>query len=311
MKYSVEELIDIVRVETENEDVSDTIGIQDAEIIRFLNIGQRQIQSKVAARSAETYTAISVLTADPNTENRVFSIPNDSYMRANIEMVWVDGYPKKQVLAHNLHTKTNDCCNSKFCSYHCYRHKQDGYVMVGNKIHITGHCNRESEIKVKYTKVVPELQKVLLEVIPVTGLDVRGGEFPVDISVFFDSSRIKKAKRYSLVDSNGDQVATNIKIESYNSTLGLLYFSSQNASQIITSTENLYLLEGDNSSNYCFLDPLVQDYITRYAIAKVLQRDGSAEYNVHSADLIAILNEILDAYSLNMSMTIPYYDSED
>lgn len=310
MKYSVEELIDIVRVETENEDVSDTIGIQDPEIIRFLNIAQRQIQSKVAARSAETYTAIAVLTADPDTENRVFSIPNDSYMRANVEMVWVDGYPKKQVLAHNLHMKSNDCCNSNFCNYVCYRYKENGYVMIGNKIHITGHCNRESEIKVKYTKVVPELQKSLLEITPLTAINVSGGEFPVDISVSFDSSRIKKARRYTLVDSNGDQIATNIKIDSYDSTLGILYFSSQNSSQILTTTENIYLLEGNNSSNYCFLDPLVQDYITRYAIAKVLQRDGSAEYNVHSADLIAILNEIIDAYSLNMPTTIPQYDED-
>lgn len=310
MKYSVEELVDIVRVETENEDVSDTIGIQDSEIIRYLNIGQRQIQSKVAARSPESYSAIAELTADPNTENRVFSIPTDNYMRSHVDMVWVDGHEKKQVLAHNLNMKRNNCCNSSFCNYLCYRYKEDGYVIVGDKIHITGHCNRYSEIKVKYTKLVPELQKSLLEIIPFAAINLSGGQLPVDISVSFDSSKIKKAKRYSLIDSNGNQIATNIKIDEYDSTLGLLMFSSQNVSQVITTSENIYLLEGGNSSNYCFLDPLVQDYITRYAIAKVLQRDGSAEYQVHSVDLIAILNEIVDSYSINMPMTIPQFDED-
>lgn len=310
MKYSVQELIDIVRVETENEDVSDTIGIQDSEITRFLNIGQRQIQSKVAARSPESYSAIATLTADENTENRIFSIPNDSYMRSTLDMVWVDGQPKKQVLAHNLNMKSNSCCNSNTCGFICYKYKENGYAIVGNKIHITGHCARESEIKVKYTKVVPELQPALLEISPVTGVNLKGGEFPVDPSVSFDSNKIKPAKRYSLVDSNGDQVATNVKINSYDSSLGLLTFSTQNVDSLLTTTENLYLMEGGNSSNYCFLDPMVQDYITRYAIAKVLQRDGSAEYNVHSIDLVAILNEILDSYSLNAPTTIPQYDED-
>jgi len=302
MRYSIQELIDIVRVETENEDVSSSIGIQDKEIIRFINIAQRQIQSKIVSKSEKEYTSIVTLLPDLNTNGRVYSIPQDSFMRARVTSLWVDERLSKQVYINDLKiTKLNvataGCCNTPSCYYGCYVHKSQGYAIVANKIYITGSCDVNSQITIAYVKTVPELELPILQVTALTAVDMQGGTLAVDLNASsFNVNLLNTSRVYTLVDEQGVQIVQNIRLGAYNSALGTIPLSANNLPQLITTTENTYLVRGSNSSTHCDVEALAQDFITRYAIAKVLQRDGSSEYNVHSADLVALLNEIVDAY---------------
>ena len=312
MRYDIEELIDIVRVETENQDVSETIGIKDTEIIRYLNIATRQLQSKIVGRSPKEFSVLTTLEADTSSGRPVYNLPEDSFMRSKVTSLWVDDYLRKQVYVHNISVDSNSsCCGNKTCrDYYCYQYKEKGYAIVGNKIYLTGDC--EGEVKVFYVKTVPELQKSILKIDPISAVDMQGGILQISSDSSFDSTLIKSARRYCLVDEEGNQVVQNIKIDQYNSTLNQLNLSTSNASNSVTFTGNLYLVRGRNSSTHCEFEPLAQDYITRYAIAKVLQRDGSSEYNVHSADLVALLQEIIDAYTSISDdvMSIPQFPED-
>lgn len=315
MRKDIEELIEDVRIQTENLDVSDTIGIQDNEIISHLNVGQRQIQSKIVGKGSKEFSSPVELVEDPSTTSgRVFLMPVNSFMRSKITALWTgDNVLRKQVYAHNI-TLESGCCSSKTCcDYLCYQFKPFGYAIVGNRVYLTGgSLNCDEKPKALIVKTVPDLQQPILQVTAPSAVPSQGGLLDVTSNSSFVASEIKRSRRYCLVDEDGIQVAINIKVDSFDSTTNQLILSSSNSEFIINSTQNLTLVRGENSSTHSSLEPLAVDYVVKYAIAKVLQRDGSTEYNVHSADLVSTMQEAVDAYT-NISddvMTIPYFPEE-
>jgi hypothetical protein len=55
MARLVDYLISDVRVQTENEDFSDSIGIGDNEVLRYINEAQQRIQARIYATYKNLY----------------------------------------------------------------------------------------------------------------------------------------------------------------------------------------------------------------------------------------------------------------
>lgn len=312
MNLSIFELIDIVRTETENLDVTETIGIKDLEIIRYLNIAQRQLQSKLVVKSSKEFSIFSTLTKSASTD-LMYNMPIDCFMRSKITALWVEGRLKKQVYVHNINVEdSGDCGNICNDFYFGQSSNDSGYAIVGNKVYLTGMRSPASDPKVFYVQSLPELNMPLVEIDLLTSVNLQGGQLPLTVASDVDSTLLKNYYRYSLVDSEGVQTATNIKIQSFDSLTRQIILSNKNDSKIISSTEELYLVRGASSSTHSSMEPLALDYLTRYAVAKLLQRNGSTEYNVHSIDLVSLLAEILEAYSSISDdvMTIPQFPED-
>ena len=312
MNLSILELIDIVRTETENLDVTELVGIKDEEIIRYLNIAQRQLQSKIVGRSPKEFSIFATLTKT-NVADKMYNMPIDCFMRSKITSLWVDNNLQKQTYVHNISPDNDEFCGSICTDYYYTQETPEvGYAIVGNKVYLTGKSLQSNAPKVFYVQTLPELNKTIADIDLITAVDMQGGVISLTPTSDIDPVLLKTYYKYSLVNEEGEQVVKNLRIASYDSLTRQITLSTKNDSEIVTSTEILYLVRGANASTHSDLEPLATDFLTRYAIGKILQRDGSSEYNVHSADLVSLLQEVIDAYSLISDdvMSIPQFPED-
>jgi|GEM_PF-5382203 len=320
MSYNdVEELLEAVRVETENLDTSEYIGITDKEIVRFLNIAQRQLQSKIVKKSPNEFGKFyfpQEITEEGAVQ--VYNMPIDSFMRSKVSSLWLDGCLQKMVYSHNINSydTSTSCgdCHMNYCQ--CGGNATEcGYTVIGNKIHLTRDtksyrgCKVPDSVRILYCQALPNIEQAAIKFTASSGVNITSGILNVDATFCYDANAISNKYKWTLVDCDGNQVARNVRISDFDTQALTVTLSDSNTTEYLDTSSygtlasgelpniDLYLVRGFNSSTHCQLEPLAMDYITRYAIIKLLQRDGSSEYQVHSRDLVAMLAEIEEAYS--------------
>ena len=84
MRY-VQYIIEQIRRETENEDVSDFIGIQDSEFLQYINDAQHRLQSKIVAKHPSVFIEEAIINTVSGQES--YSLPSDAFLGNKISNV--------------------------------------------------------------------------------------------------------------------------------------------------------------------------------------------------------------------------------
>ena len=84
MRY-VKYLIDQVRKQTENDEVTEFTGIQDSEFLQYLNDAQHNLQALITQQYPEVFTSEEIIQAVANQEK--YSLPSDCYLGNKITNV--------------------------------------------------------------------------------------------------------------------------------------------------------------------------------------------------------------------------------
>lgn len=289
----VDYLIEDVRISTENQEFSDTIGIQDSEFLRFLNNAQFRLQSLIVQQHPSVFLTEYEISCEKDKE--VYDLPIASFMGNKVTQVEYSAtadtnnyYPLRPTSLYNRNKDSEG--------------DPDYYIRKAGKIILLPVPNSTTGLlRITYVRRVPKLDSrrgVIESVVLDTATNKITSLFLNVASEVVDSDELAKWTRICVVDDEGNTQMQNIKFTAIDTSTGEVTvdpsFTYANGETIEAGA---YVVAGSNSSTHCDLDDLVERYLIEYATAKILQRDSSIDLTSQMAILSEIENEIINSYA--------------
>lgn len=299
MSRYVSYLIDDVRSSTENEDVSDTIGIKDPEFLRFINDAQYRIQNLIVQQHPQVFLTEYTTSVVANQE--AYTLPNKIYMGNKVSQVeysykssGVDYfYPLRPASLFERRSGTRGS------SYN----RPEKYVRKSGQILLVPvPSSSQGQLRINYVAKVPKLDLRRGSVSSVT-LDADTNTITalsLDVATdAVDSTELAKWTRISIVDEEGNIQMRNIKVTNVDGSTGVV---SVDAAFSFESGETIsvgdYIVAGEYTTTHCQLDEMVERYIISYCTLKILQRDSNVtDLGVQQNILLAMEEDIVSSYA--------------
>lgn len=299
MSRYISYLIDDVRQSTENTDFSDTIGIKDAEFLRYLNDGQKRIQNLIVQKHPSVFLVEKTYSIVSGQE--AYTLPNDAFMGNKVTQV---EYSYNSTGNEYFYPLRPGSLFERVRGTSGYSlNRPEKYIRKSGKILLVPPPTTGSgQLIITYVQRLPKLDLRRGSVASVT-LDSSSNTIPalaLNVSTdSVDSTELSKFTRVSFVDEEGNVKMSNVKVTEINASTGLVTvdpsFNYQNGETISVGN---YIVAGNYSSTHVMLDDLVERYLIAYATFKILQRDSNlTDLSTQQEVLVAMEEEIVMAYS--------------
>jgi len=293
MSRYVSYLIDDVRNSSENTDVSDTIGIQDAEFLRFLNDAQFRIQNLITQKHPSVFLTEYTTAVVANQES--YTLPNKAYMGNKVSQVEfssdTSGTDNFYPLRPGSLFERNSGADGNPLKY---IRKAGAFLIVPIPTSASG------QLRVTYTHKLPKLDLRRGSVASVTLTTSAISALALNVSTdSVDSTELAKFTRISIVDEEGNVKMRNIKITGVDAATGVV---TVDAAFAFESGETIsvgdYVVAGAYSSTHVLLDEMVERYLIAYCTLKILHRDSNiTDLQAQLALVREMENDIVTAYS--------------
>jgi hypothetical protein len=293
MSLYIEDLIMEVRDHTENNDVSDTVGINDSEFVRYLNDGQYRIHSLVVQTHNNAFLGEKDI--DVVSKQEEYAFPNDIYLNGRITQIMYrhtsneyDFYPLKPMHLINRRPGIVGRPNR-------YVRKHASFLINP----LPSGSSSGAKLRVNYTREIPRLDKRRAVVGSVTlgTSDITALSFNVS-SETIDSEALLKRSTFTIVDKNGIIKMKNIPYDAISTVTGVVTITSGfefESGETITVGD--YVCSGKNSTTHSELPQSIERYLIAYADFKVLKRDSSVDSTEALQELSEMESEIVSAYA--------------
>lgn len=284
-------LIQDIREEVEDQEISASIGMPDSSYLLHLNDALSRIHSLIINKHPRIFTEEVIESVGKSTA--YIDIPVDAFMGNKLVDVKYSTNNKDWAPMPRL-DKKRDVRTGQDASLIGYYHESE-------KLKLVGRPEANSYIKYTYVKKVPKLSLKVASVGSVT-LDTVNRtitSLTLDtVSDILDNTALSRNTRLCVVDYEGNIKMQNIPYTTYNTSSG-----------VVTVAPGFVYLEGQTIDvgdtvvvgAYASDTPLINDYVEKYLISyatmKMLQRDGSVEVSQQSSVLLAMEQEIVEAYS--------------
>jgi hypothetical protein len=300
MSRYVSYLIDDVRTSTENTDFSDTVGIKDAEFLRFLNDAQYRIHSKIVQQHPSVF--ITEYTTSVVGDQEAYSLPLKAMMGNKVTQVEYTSQSSGTQYYYPLRPGSlfqRSSGPGSGSSIGAPTH----YIRKGGQILLSPiPTSSNGTLKINYVHKMPRLDLRRGSVASVT-LDSSTNTISalsLDVSTdVIDSTELDKFTRLSIVDEEGNVKMSNIKYTAIDSGTGVVTVDSSftyDTGETI-STGN-YVVAGPYSTTHVMLDDMVERYLISYCTFKILQRDSNVtDLTTQQNILLEMENEIVQAYA--------------
>ena len=293
MSRYVRYLIDDVRSSTENTDVSDSVGIQDLEFLRFLNDAQHRIQNLITQKHPSVFLTEYTTAIVANQES--YTLPNKAFMGNKIS----------QVEYSSDTTGTDNFIPLRPGSLFERNSSADGYPLkyirkAGAFLLVPVPTSSTGQLRVNYTHKLPKLDLRRGSVSAVTLATDSITTLTLDVSTdSVDTTELNKFTRLSIVNEEGVVQMSNIKFTAVSGATGTVTIDS---SFTFESGETIsvgdYVVAGSYASTHVQLDDLVERYLIAYCTAKIFQRDSNVtDLGVQQQIMAEMENDIVMAYS--------------
>lgn len=284
-------IIDDVRESTENQDFSDTNGIQESEFVRFINNAQYRLQNLIVNQHPKVFTAEYVVNITSNTEE--YTLPDMTFLGNKVTQVEYspttsdrDYYPLRPASLYNRNYNLEG--------------DPDYYIRRNGKILLLPTPNNSGgKLRISYVKKVPkvDLRRGLVSAVTLGANSITS--LTIDTTdVTTDATEIAKWTRMCVVDEEGNINMRNIKFTSYDSSTGVFTIDS---SFTFDSGETIevgnWIVMGPYSSSFLELPDEVERYIIDYASAYILHRDSSSDLNAQLLSLKDMESDIINSYA--------------
>ena len=336
MRY-LQRIIDQVRNQTENEDVSDFVGIQDSEFIQYINDAQHSLQGLIAAQHPGVFLDEYVVDIVSGAES--YSLPTDTFLNNKVHNVEYSSTGNNDDY-YTLEQTTLKRRNSGITG------SPSHYIRMAGKVLLSPQPTGSGKLRITYVKKVKELdlRRALVSstdqelAAPVTNTISSTERW----KIFFDYSTLttdleslKEHDYICIVDKEGNSLIRNIEIASEGyctvnfetktlkstctdqnnpinqgaewKTSGVTnYFIvcephtiDTNAGETATSVpEGAYIIGGKDVTTHGELPRSVERYLIAYCSWKILKRDSSVASSEAQLELAAIAQEIINSYAL-------------
>lgn len=283
MRY-VKYLIDQVRKQTENDEVTEFTGIQDSEFLQYLNDAQHSLQALITQQYPEVFVSEAIIQAVSGQER--YDLPSDCYLGNKIVNVEYSASGSEDdfymVDQDSLKRRVPGVSSSPLKYI-----RQDGQILLSPQPQSSG------KIRVTYIKRINELD---LRRAKIT-------ESPTISSVNNWTISIKDTDLVSLseheyiciVDKRGKTIVKNLAVESVSAdSINIEPYTS--TSEDLPIVENNFIVGGKDSNTHGDFDRSVERYMIAYCSWKILKRDSSIDANEAMQELSAMAREIVASY---------------
>lgn len=286
---NVQYLIEEIREATENQDVSEFIGIQDREILRYLNDAQERLQSQIAKTSPKVFTKEVVIDVDGS---RLYDLPYDIFMGNKITDVKYRYSPQDEW----ERLEPDFVANLDDLDY--YDIRPETYIRLTGQISLRPRPDR-GQFRVTYVASVPKLD---LERARVQSANISNGELTtLDLVTPADGiSELQRNNMLSIVNVHGEILVDNIKFDEISTSTGLVTLTANVPTTLAngSSLVNARVVSGKKASTHSSMDDIVERYIMAYTKMKILQRDGSGELATQQLLVSEMEAEIVESYAV-------------
>lgn len=330
MRY-LQRLIDQIRKQTENEDVSDFVGIKDSEFVQYINDAQHRLQGLIAAQHPKVFLEENIQNVVDDQEK--YDLPSDCFLDNKVHNVEYssngeeDGYYTLEETS--LKRKNSGVQGSP-----------THYIRMSGKILLSPQPSGAGKIKITYIKKVKELdlRRALVsyknEANTATSSTISNSQrwkIHLDYAAFTtDTDSLKEHDYICVVDHEGNSIVKNIKLASEgfcydksfetNTTRSACaldggtwddsgvknYYlvcephtiDSNSGETATVIPEGAYIIGGKDITSHCELPRSVERYLIAYCAWKILKRDSSVDSKEAEIELGAMAKEIVNSYAL-------------
>jgi hypothetical protein len=288
----VEQLITASRIQTENEEFTDTTGIQDTEFIQYLNDAQEQLQSDIARNFQNVF--VEEKTYDVIAEQSDYPLPDDAYLENRISNVW---------FSHNGQRKNSRLLKAGSLKERTYTKVTipSIYIRTTGKFILSPipQTTIKNAIIINYVKQLNRLDVRRGQVSSLTTSGSTITSLTLDPATFTtdDRSAILNECFLSVVDKCGDVKMRRVPIADINATNGAVTleagFAFESGESIAVGD---YVVAGKLATNRCELPDMCERYLIQYTNWKILKRDSSNDSAEQSQELLDMRSEIVETF---------------
>jgi len=287
----LETLILASRRATENQEYTDTAGIQDEEFIQYFNDGQEEIHTLINAAFPHVLMKIKEMNVTGGVE--AYSIPSDVFMGTRIDNIEFtqsgapdNYYPlKKGSVKERLSGIQTD---------------PSFYIRNGNQIFLQPKPQSSgSKIRITYQRTIPRLdiQRATVESVTLNTGSKTITSLVLDDSVLMDTTALLEENFITVLDKNGVVKMRSIPISAISST-GVV---TVDASFVYEDGESISVgdsvCRGKYASNFSELPELCEKYLLEYCNTRILIRDSSSDSDALGQLLLKVQGTIQAAFA--------------
>lgn len=290
---SVTKLIEQIRRQTENEEVSDFTGISDKEFIQYINDAQYNLQAAIVHQHPRVFVKEVEIAAVSDQEK--YTLPIDTFLKNkvhNVEYSPTGNEDDYYALEEDTIKRRNPGVSGSPVKY----------IRLSGQILLTPQPQSAGKIRINYVHRLRELRKASAKAAADTTVVTSGSSnwtialdndtFTTDIDLLDEDNFI------CIVDKFGNNVVADIEIVSVaNDTLTCRpkTLATDDSSSIPAGS---FLISGSNTSTHSELDISVERYLIAYAAWKILKRDSSVDSTEAIQELQNMQAEIVKSYAM-------------
>ncbi len=294
---SVTRLIEQVRRQTENEEVTDFTGISDKEFIQYLNDAQYNLQAAIVHQHPRVFIKEKVINAVSDQER--YNLPSDCFLKNkvhNVEYSSTGAEDDYYVLKEDtLKSRSSGIAGSP-----------GRYIRLAGQILLTPQPSGSGKIRINYVKRIRELTKAAgkLQAGAVTISTAGNGTLNLNSTdLTIETDLLEDAHYLCIVDRFGNPLVSDLEILDISGET-LTYRKHTLSDEDVASVtldqtqDGVFITAGPNSTTHTDLDISVERYLLSYAAWKILKRDSSVDSSEALQELTLMQEEIVKSYAL-------------
>lgn len=280
MKRIIDRLIEQVRRSTDNQDYTETSGIQTDEILQYFNDGQDELQTIICSLFRDLFQVEKVYTVTPGQE--AYSIPFDAFLNERVDVVEYSPSGNAKDYYHVKQGFIRERLNSE-------RGDPVFYIRRSGEILLQPAPQSAGLLRVTYQKKASRLdiKRGVVSSVTLSGSSVTS--LFLDPLEMIDDDALVGEGFISVVDYNGTQKMRNIPISAVNTTTGEVSirsgFTFEDGETISVGD---CVVAGYHSSTHSTLPDQCEKYLLEYVAMRLSMRDSS----VDTAEIGALLQKV-------------------
>ena len=283
-------LITRSRKTTENDNFSDTQGIDDEEFLQYFNDGQDEIQSIIFNSFPDALQVETTISAIAGQE--AYNIPSDAFLGNRVEVVEYSptGNSSDYIMLKKGAKRERISGVQSTPSYYIRRSKQ---ILLQPQPQ-----DSSGLIRILYQKRVSRLdiRRATVSAVTLGASSITSLSF--DTTSLLDDSALLEEDRITIVGREGEVKMKNVLIDSINTSTGVV---TVNSGFTFDSGETIavgdYAVRGQDSTTHSQLPQITEKYLLEYANLRINMRDSSQDSGAISSLLQKIESTIKEAFS--------------
>lgn len=318
---SVTRLIEQIRRQTENDEVSDFVGIKDEEFIQYLNDAQYNLQAQIVHQHPRVFIDEALIQTTSGTEK--YDLPSNCFLANKVHNVEYSPTGNEE----DYYTLRQTTMKSRASGVDA---DPSSYIRLAGQILLVPQPTSGGTIRISYVKRLRELDKRKAKVGQKYDTNNPPNEIDTEVSSSANFTIVLDNTNFGtntddlalhdyicIVDKDGKNIIKNIEIaevtDNITSTQLICKAHTLAAGEPTIIPVGSYIVGGKDTTTHSELGIEVERYLIAYCAWKILKRDSSVDSAEAMQELNLMAQEIVKSYALITDdvQLIPEINSRD